>query len=67
MNDFTKDIRIRQAAKLLKGGAYNVNEVAEMVGFSDRRYFSKEFRKIYDKVPSQYAAEWKVARHKNNT
>lgn len=62
VNDFAKNIRISYAAKLLLTGNYHVNEVTEMVGFSDRRHFSKEFKKIYQMNPSEYIAE-----HKSNT
>lgn len=59
VNDFAKNIRISYAAKLLLTGNYHVNEVTEMVGFSDRRHFSKEFKKIYQMNPSEYIAEHK--------
>jgi YesN/AraC family two-component response regulator len=31
--------------------------VAYAVGYTDRKYFSKEFKKQFGKVPSEYAAE----------
>jgi len=33
---------------------YKVNEVAEMVGYSDTKYFSKLFKKIVGVNPSEY-------------
>lgn len=56
VNDFVKSIKMRQAAKLLSMKIYNVNEVAYMVGYEDRKYFSKEFKKIYGKSPSKFGA-----------
>ena len=52
VNEFTKNIRMRRALQLLESGSFNINEVANMVGFDDSRYFSKEFRKTFDKKPS---------------
>lgn len=55
VNDFIKKIRFLRAADMLKTNAYSVSEVAELVGFNDRRYFSKEFRRIYGNTPVEYA------------
>lgn len=57
VNDFTKNIKISRAAELLKSEACSVNEVADRVGFSDSRYFSKEFRRIYGVLPSEYTRQ----------
>lgn len=55
VNDFIKKIRFLKAADLLKTNGYSVGEVAEMVGFNDRRYFSKEFRRVHGKTPVEFA------------
>jgi AraC-like DNA-binding protein len=55
VNDFIKSIRLRRAAELLCDPERTVYEVAYMVGFSDRKYFSREFKKIYEMTPSAYA------------
>lgn len=57
VNDFIKSIRLRRAAELLKDPERTVYEVAYMVGFSDRKYFSREFKKVYDTTPSAYAQQ----------
>lgn len=54
VNDFIKSIRFRKAAKLLSERQYSVVDIAYMVGFNDRKYFSKEFKKYFDKNPSEY-------------
>lgn len=59
VNDFIKKIRFSKAADLLQTNLYTVSEVSDMVGFSDRRYFSKEFRKVYGKTPADYARLFK--------
>ncbi len=60
VNEFTKNIRMRRALQLLESGSFNVNEVANMVGFDDSRYFSKEFSKTFGRKPSE-------VKRKNNT
>ncbi|MDI3321290.1 hybrid sensor histidine kinase/response regulator transcription factor [Pinibacter soli] len=53
-NDFAKMIRLKRAAQLLQQGQYSVFEVSVMVGFNDRKYFSKEFKKQFGKTPSEF-------------
>lgn len=52
--DFIKSVRLKQAAQLLRQNQLSIAEVAYAVGFSDRKYFSKEFRKQFGKAPSDY-------------
>lgn len=54
VNDFIKSIRLQKAAQLLQQRQYGIADIAYMVGFNDRKYFSKEFKKIFDKNPSEY-------------
>jgi YesN/AraC family two-component response regulator len=53
-NDFAKMIRLKRAAQLLQQGQYSVFDVSVMVGFNDRKYFSKEFKKQFGKTPSEF-------------
>ena len=39
---------------LLQQKKLTIYEVAYAVGFSDRKYFSKEFKKQFGKTPSEY-------------
>ena len=55
VNDFIKNIRLKKAAQLLQEKRHTVYEVAYMVGYSDRKHFSKEFKKMFEVVPSEYA------------
>jgi len=57
VNDFIKSLRIKRAAQLLKQGSGNITEIAYAVGFSDRKYFSSEFKKHFGKTPSEFMAE----------
>lgn len=50
-----RQIRLREAAHLLRSSGLRVSEIAEMVGFSDPLYFSRAFRAEHGVPPSQYA------------
>lgn len=52
-SDFIKSMRLKKAADLLKQQILSVNEVSVMVGFNDRKYFSREFKKMYGISPSE--------------
>ena len=51
---FIKNMRLKKAASLLANTSYSVAEVTYMVGFNDRKHFSKEFKKCYNLSPSDY-------------
>ncbi|WP_235005350.1 hybrid sensor histidine kinase/response regulator transcription factor [Pedobacter nyackensis] len=57
VNNFIKSVRLKRAAQLLQQKTYTVYEVAYMVGFSDSKYFSKEFAKQFGRTPSDYSEE----------
>ena len=54
--DLIKSIRLKKAALLLESNQLSIAEIAFAVGFSDRKYFSKEFKKLYHISPSEYIA-----------
>jgi AraC-like DNA-binding protein len=55
ITDFIKSQRLKRAAQLLSDHKMNIAEVAYSVGFNDRKYFSKEFRKQFGTAPSDYS------------
>jgi len=57
IGEFIKHMRLKKAASLLVNDSMNISEIAWEVGFNDRKYFSKEFRKFFGKSPSEYLAE----------
>lgn len=50
--EFVRSIKFKIAEQLLRKG-YNVSEVAFEIGYSDVKYFSKQFRAIFGYSPSQ--------------
>ena len=54
---FIKDIRIREAERLLKSQKYTIAEIADMTGFCEPKYFSRVFKKETGKVPTTYLKE----------
>lgn len=59
VNDFIKTIRFKKAVELMRKKEYSITEISYMVGFSDRKYFSKEFKKQFGKSPQEYLEQWK--------
>ncbi|WP_109677304.1 hybrid sensor histidine kinase/response regulator transcription factor [Dyadobacter jejuensis] len=54
VNEFMKTIKMKKALQLLESENIRVNEVALMIGYEDVRYFSREFKKVYGKNPSEF-------------
>lgn len=52
--DLIKYLRLQKAAALLQSSSMPVAEVAYMVGFNDRKHFSREFRKQHGISPSTF-------------
>lgn len=49
-----KQIRLKKAADIILNTTHPISEVAFMVGFNDRKHFSREFKKVYNVSPSAY-------------
>jgi len=54
--DFIRNIRLKQAERLLLRDAYSINEIAEAVGFSRANNFSSAFKDQYGYPPLQWKA-----------
>ena len=52
--EFIKDIKMKHARHMLESQNYTVSEVAERLGFANRRYFTASFRKATGFNPSEY-------------
>ena len=53
-SDFIRQIRMTEAAHLLKSKKHTVAEVSDMMGYSDPKYFTDIFKKHYGMTPSAY-------------
>lgn len=54
MTDYITEYRMEIAKKLLFETEMSVYEIAVTVGFQDQRYFSKRFKHIVGKTPTEY-------------
>lgn len=54
-SEFIRNIRLNQAAKLLKTKNINISQVAYAVGYSSHALFSTAFKKFYGISPSEFA------------
>jgi len=53
---FIRNVRLHQAAKLLKESDMRVSEVADKVGFAQITYFNNAFKDLYGVSPTEYRA-----------
>lgn len=53
-NRFIRNIRLHQAARLLRDPSKSITEIAFDTGFQDPEYFSRAFRKTFGMPPSDY-------------
>lgn len=52
--EFIRNIRLRQAKKLLKSTQMTVQEIMYNCGFNNKAYFYKEFVKKYEMTPTEF-------------
>lgn len=52
--DYVRCVRLNKAAELLKTRKYNINEVADLTGFNNVKYFREVFKKYYNMTPSAF-------------
>ncbi len=53
-SDFIRTIRLERAARLMKEGHNNIDEVSVMVGFNSHSYFTRAFKDHFAKTPSEF-------------
>ncbi len=54
ITDFTRKIKLEEAAKMLVSTEMNIAEIAYSTGFSDPAYFSRVFKKHYNQTPKEF-------------
>lgn len=53
-SDYLNMVRIEKSKKILASSLLSVNEVSDVVGFADYRYFTKVFKKYQGVSPQVY-------------
>jgi len=53
-NEYLNTVRINNAKKLLAERKYKFNQISDMVGYNDQRYFCKIFKKVVGITPREY-------------
>ncbi len=54
-SDFIRNLRLQQAAILLKNKDLSITQIAYAVGFTSQTHFSSAFKKMYGLSPMEYA------------
>jgi AraC-like DNA-binding protein len=62
-SDFIRNLRLEQAAQLLKEGKLNVSQTCFQVGFNNVTHFSALFKKHFGVSPSEYEIQKKSNTH----
>lgn len=52
--EYLTEFRMKKAKEMLRSSDYNVNEIADALGYTDARYFSKVFKKEVGIKPTDY-------------
>jgi AraC-like DNA-binding protein len=53
-NEFIRNIRINEAARLISNTDLSITEILAIVGFNDHSYFTRCFKKKFNKTPKEY-------------
>ena len=53
-----RNIRLNEAARLIRERKINITQVSYMVGFANNSHFSTAFKKYFGMSPSEYAAKY---------
>ena len=61
--ELIRNIRMEQAAILLKSQRYSISEVSTLLGFADPKYFTDTFKKQYGVTPSVFIKKHKENKH----
>jgi two-component system response regulator YesN len=53
-NKFLTSVRIEKACEMIENSSLKINKIAELIGYSDPKYFSKVFKSETGVTPSEY-------------
>ena len=57
-SEFVRNIRLNEAARLIRERKINITQVSYMVGFTNNSHFSTAFKKYFGMSPTEYAAKY---------
>ena len=57
-SEFLRNIRLNEAARLIREHKINITQVSYMVGFANNSHFSTAFKKYFGMSPTEYAAKY---------
>lgn len=58
--EYFSEKKIQAAKQMIRNGKLNFSQIAEQLGYSSIHYFSRQFKKITDMSPSEYASSVKA-------
>lgn len=53
--EYFNRLKIEQAKRFIREGTATLSEIADLLGYSSLHYFSKQFKRIVEMTPSEYA------------
>ena len=57
-SEFLRNIRLNEAARLIREHKINITQVSYMVGFANNSHFSTAFKKYFGMSPTEYAVRY---------
>lgn len=54
VSEYVNEVRLKEAQFMLKATEFKVEDIAYYVGYNDKKYFSKTFKKTLGSSPSEY-------------
>ncbi|MEG2017232.1 MAG: helix-turn-helix transcriptional regulator, partial [Clostridium sp.] len=54
VSEYVNEIRIKEAQFIIMATEFKIEDIAYYVGYNDKKYFSKIFKKISGVSPSEY-------------
>ncbi len=61
--NYLKDVRLKEAKKLLDATDNKINEISSAVGYEDEKHFMKTFKTAYGVTPSEYRKNMQMGKH----
>ncbi|WP_424493070.1 helix-turn-helix domain-containing protein [Salinimicrobium sp. GXAS 041] len=61
VNKYNQQVKLEKARDLLETSNHNISEIVNMIGFSNRSYFSKIFKEKYGVSPKYFLQSYKEA------